>query len=277
MIYAKDKGRMCNNILQFGHCYAWAREHGLKAVSMRFCYKYPGFRISHTPGHNYFVYLWAKYGSMARLVPVVSFDDPEAPQADTTRRLERLRRLARRPWGVVMAGWHVRHYDLFLKYRREITDLFAFDRPTPAAVTRCPGEVLLGVHIRRGDYDRWHGGRYFFTDDQYIAQIRRYAEIVAPQGRRVRVVLATNDPELDTERFRSMLADTVAAVDGPATSARGDLEALSMCDCIMGPPSTFSLVAAMYRDIPLRFITDTDTSFTLDDFSDFAHLFRYDY
>lgn len=31
MIFVTDKGRMCNNILQYGHVYAWAREHGRKA------------------------------------------------------------------------------------------------------------------------------------------------------------------------------------------------------------------------------------------------------
>ena len=43
MIFVLDKGRMCNNILQYGHVYAWAREHGKRAVSMRFAYKYRYF------------------------------------------------------------------------------------------------------------------------------------------------------------------------------------------------------------------------------------------
>ena len=34
-------------------------------------------------------------------------------------------------------------------------------------------------------------------------------------------------------------------------SAPEDLFMLSECDYLIGPPSTFSLVAAMYRDIPL--------------------------
>ena len=45
MIFVTDKGRMCNNILQYGHVYAWAREHGRKSISMRFCYKYQYFKI----------------------------------------------------------------------------------------------------------------------------------------------------------------------------------------------------------------------------------------
>lgn len=76
MIYVKDKGRLCNNILQFGHAYAWAREHGLNAISMRFSYKYKGFRICHTKGHNLWSYLWAKYASALKIIPTVDYDSP---------------------------------------------------------------------------------------------------------------------------------------------------------------------------------------------------------
>lgn len=277
MIYAKDKGRMCNNILQFGHCYAWAREHGLEAVSMRFCYKYPGFKISRTPGHNWLTYLWAKFGSMTGLVPTESFDDPGDPPDCTEAKLVRLERAARRWHGAVMAGWHVRHYDLFLKYRQEIADLFSFDDGGTAAVARAEDEIMLGVHIRRGDYIRWHGGRYFYTDDQYIAQIRRFASLFEGSGHKVGVVLATNDPALDAGLYRKELAGVVSRVEAPASSPMADLRALSRCDYLIGAPSTFSLVAAMYRDLPIRFIDNPDEDFSLDGFSDFAHLFRYEY
>ena len=275
MIFAKDKGRMCNNILQFGHCYAWAREHGLTAVSMRFCYKYPGFRIRRVRGHNYLTYLWAKYGSAMGLVPVVSFDDPAEDAASVSAKLARLEKAARRLPGAVMAGWQVRHYDLFLKYRDEIVSLFEFADPAPRE--RRDDEVVLGLHIRRGDYDRWHDGKYFFTDDHYARAVRHFAALVSPSGRRVRVVLATNDRGLDAAAFARSLGDAVSAVEGPADSPVADLRALSQCDYIMGPPSTFSLVGAMYRDVPIRFMTAPEEPFTLDDFSDFAHLFRYEY
>lgn len=52
MIFVTDKGRMCNNILQYGHLYAWGREHSVGTVSMRFCYKYPYFSIRHKRWHN---------------------------------------------------------------------------------------------------------------------------------------------------------------------------------------------------------------------------------
>ena len=43
MIFVHDKGRMANNMLQYGHVYAWGREHGRQTMSMRFAYKYPWF------------------------------------------------------------------------------------------------------------------------------------------------------------------------------------------------------------------------------------------
>ena len=53
MIFVHDKGRMANNMLQYGHVYAWGREHGRTTMSMRFAYKYPWFHICHTPHHNF--------------------------------------------------------------------------------------------------------------------------------------------------------------------------------------------------------------------------------
>lgn len=49
MIFVHDKGRMANNMLQYGHVYAWGREHGRTTMSMRFAYKYPWFQICETP------------------------------------------------------------------------------------------------------------------------------------------------------------------------------------------------------------------------------------
>ena len=72
MIFVHDKGRMANNILQYGHVYAWGREHGRKTMSMRFAYKYPWFHICHTPHHNFPTYLFAKYAAKLGLIPSVA-------------------------------------------------------------------------------------------------------------------------------------------------------------------------------------------------------------
>jgi hypothetical protein len=50
---------------------------------------------------------------------------------------------------------------------------------------------------------------------------------------------------------------------------------LSECDYLIGPPSTFSMVAAMYRDIPLYRMDSADAqSMTTEGFLLFEYWFR---
>lgn len=273
MIYVRDLGRMCNNLLQYGHAYAFAREHGLRSTSMRFCYKYPYFAISRQPRHNFLTYLWAKYAAKAGLLPVVTFDKPRDKDPDIATK-EALMLGGR---SIVAEGWELRHYDLFLKYRDEICKMFAF-RPKIAEavekfITECEtGDshgLRLGVHIRRGDYARWNGGRYLYDDETYIRKIKEYAAL--NPGRQNHVYICGNDPAIDRERFRQAVPATHFMNGNPGE----DLCLLSRCDAIIGPPSTFSLVAAMYRDIPLAWLINAGKPLENADFGHFDHLFRH--
>lgn len=261
---------MCNNILQYGHVYAWAREHGRRSVSMRFCYKYKYFHIGETRLHNFFTYATAKYMARLGLLPVVAFHEEGEPVEVKEREMMRRR-------NVIVEGWYVRFYDLFLKYRDEIIGLFAF-KPAILAkvkaymVDSCGRQaaVNLGVHIRRGDYKTWMGGRYFFDDDTYIGYIRRFAEL--HRERNVNVFICGNDPTLDKDKYAGLLQGV--NVRFPAGNPGEDLCLLSECDCIMGAPSTFSLVAAMYHDSPLLWIEEADASASDMTFRKFDYLFR---
>ena len=49
---------------------------------------------------------------------------------------------------------------------------------------------------------------------------------------------------------------------------------LSLCDWLIGAPSTFSLMAAMYRDVPLYWIEEPEADLTDESFKPFDYLFR---
>jgi hypothetical protein len=53
-----------------------------------------------------------------------------------------------------------------------------------------------------------------------------------------------------------------------------DLYLLSRCDYLMGAPSTFTLVAAMYRDVPLCWIADATKPLTAECFGHFDERFK---
>lgn len=263
---------MCNNILQYGHVYAWGREHGRRTLSMRFAYKYQYFRICHTAGHNFFSYAAAKFLAKMRLLPVISFESPQCDAAALERQMLRSRY-------AVVEGWYVRFYDLFLKYRDDIVRLFQFNDDVEAAARRKMIEaspqpsIALGLHIRRGDYRSFYDGRFFYSDEQYVSLVQRFAALFP--GKAVTVYICGNDPQLDRDYYRRNLPQlNVAFPDGNQAE---DLCLFSHCDYLIGPPSTYTLVAALYRDLPLYWVEQPDAPLTTGSFGRFAELFRHIY
>lgn len=275
MIFARDKSQMCNNLLQFAHVYAYGREHGRHVLSMRFSYKYPYFHIRHTRHTSFALYLLVKFAAALRLIPTASY----RPGCDR----EVLDHFVDRHRNVVVAGWEVRHYELFLKYRNEICELFRIDDtytlPVQAKM-RILDEakgVRLGLHVRRGDYAQWADGNFFYDDATYASYVRAFLRM--HPGEKVHVYISTNDTALTAERMQQ-LVQSGAEKDSVSVHLLGgspaeDLFMLSECDAIIGPPSTFSLVAAMYRDIPLcRMDRVKADALSEKDFSKFDYWFR---
>ncbi len=270
-LFVHDRGQMCNNILQYAHLYAWARHNGCRALSMRFAYKYPYFHICHTRGHHFLVYLLAKAAAKLKLLPTVDFDIEPQPDEQGMDRLLRRHRLA---W---VDGWRVHFYDLFLRYREEIGGLFEFlpsveqaARQRMAPWLGSDGVLLLGVHIRRGDYARFYGGRFFYDDATMQRFIRQFRAL--HPGPRLVVFVCGNDPQLDAESYRRAVPE--AEFVFPKGNPGEDLCVLSHCHFLMGPPSTFSLVASMYHDVPLCWIDDAQATLDAQSFRPFEQLFR---
>jgi len=268
MIFVRDKGRLCNNILQYGHVYAWAREHGLQTVSMRFSYKYQWFYICHTRYHHWLTYLFAKCTAKMGLIPVVGFHNAGADYSREEQQMTQHR-------FIVVEGWYARWYDLFLKYKSEIIQLFAFDanvKYTPdELLNKVPqNEIRLGLHVRRGDYRTFQNGRFFYSDEQYIRQIRHFFTLHQHQS--VHVFICGNDPTLNGDAYRKAIPE--ASITFAKGNPAEDLYLLSRCHFLMGPPSTFTLVASMYHDVPLYWILDVDKAFIAKDFRYFDELFR---
>ena len=267
MIFVHDKGQMCNNILQYGHLYAWGREHGRQTMSMRFAYKYRYFRICHTRYHNFFVYLFAKYASKWHLLPIADFI--------ASNNLERQEQLLLCHHHIVAQGWSARWYDLFLKYKADIVSLFQFNdqvrRMPDQLLGRLPqGSLRLGVHIRRGDYRAWYGGRYYYSDQQYLNVIKQFLDQHKDQA--IQLFICGNATDLKEDVFKEAFPDTI--ISFPKGNPGEDLYLLSQCDRLIGAPSTFTLVASMYRDIPLYWIEDPTLPFTDNSFGHFDQLFQ---
>ncbi len=267
MLYVTDKGRLCNNIFQYANVYAWAREHGRKAVSLRFAYKYRYFHICHTPHHHLLTYLWVKALAKLGLITEVDFCEKNRDYTAEEHLMMEKKQL-------VVKGWFVRYPDLLLKYKDEILQLFRFNERFANRLEQRYGldnkdSLNLGVHIRRGDYSTWSQGRYFFGDHVYIDMIRQFAYLHTQQP--LHVFITTNDHLLNSDLYRQSLPDVdITFADG---SPEEDLYLLSRQHFLIGPPSTFTLVASMYGKARLHWMTDARHTLAAADFAPFEQRF----
>jgi hypothetical protein len=101
--------------------------------------------------------------------------------------------------------------------------------------------LIVGIHIRRGDYKRYRGGKYFFPISMY-ENLANSLTINSSESRFV--FLVCSDEHIPDNAFSGM-----NWIRGPGT-ALGDLYALSLCDLVMGPVSTFNRLSAFLGGIP---------------------------
>lgn len=86
------------------------------------------------------------------------------------------------------------------------------------------------------------------------------------------IYICSNDPALDKESYQRELP--AAKVIFPQGGQEDDLCLLSECDFLIGAPSTFSLVASMYRDVPLCWMEERNASLSQSSFGHFDELFK---
>ncbi|MFV0536628.1 MAG: alpha-1,2-fucosyltransferase [Dysgonomonas sp.] len=120
---------------------------------------------------------------------------------------------------------------------------------------------VVGVHIRRGDYKDWLKGIYYYTDDEYICILNSIEEQLKMEGKKVRFLLCSNE-KVNLDNYKHLDCFII-----PNASGSQDLYALSKCDYIIGPPSSYSQWASFLGKVPVKFIMYSNEKIDLSDFS----------
>lgn len=248
---------MCNNIFQYIQMYAWGRDNGRKTMSMRFAYKYPHFAIRRYPYHSFFFYLVAKVLSKIWLLPTIDFDSLNS--------FEEGEEMIKSHRHCHVVGWsYLRRPELVDKYLPEIQQMFAFDEEVQEAVDGRMDDttINIGVHIRRGDYKTFQNGRLYFEDDEYCRYVNKLISLL-PAGNDVNVHICTNDMLLNRAYYTENVNATVHFPNGSPTE---DLCLLSRCDYLLGPNSSYTLIATMYGKARLFWMHHEDVVEVLEDY-----------
>jgi hypothetical protein len=119
--------------------------------------------------------------------------------------------------------------------------------------------VVVGVHIRRGDYCTFSNGKYYYAYSEYIDIMERIMEENLDFS--IAFILCSDEP-IPYSAFPVSCKILERTESSPTT----DLKVLSLCDYIIGPPSTFSQWASFTGNVPLRIIEDLSVNLNFDSF-----------
>lgn len=194
-----------------------------------------------------------------RAIAALQFNDGEYHNLDDPRRMAEWRK----SHTLIVVGFHIRYDEGVRRHaeaiRRHFTPIAEHRARVDEVIARAREQcdVLVGVHIRRGDYRQFYGGWFHYPDDAYAAAMRQTRDLFS--GKRVGFLVCTNDA-IDTSRFAGL------RVFHEERSAIVDLYALAACDRIIGPPSSFSTWAAFYGSVPIFVMDNPHRTLTAEGF-----------
>ena len=152
-----------------------------------------------------------------------------------------------------------RHLDTIREYFKPVAQhRQRIDSVVTKARQDC--DILVGVHIRQGDYETHLGGRYFFGMDVFQSFMRKVERLMS--NKRIGFLICSNAP-LDIEDFAGH------TVSFGSNHFVEDMYSFAACDYILGPPSTYTLWASLYGGAKLYFIQNPEADLSLDDFRDY--------
>jgi len=119
---------------------------------------------------------------------------------------------------------------------------------------------LIGVHIRRGDYKIFANGKFFFSDEVYVASIVNLTKNACTDA--VYQFLLISNEVVDTNNYSGIDYLYFGMQDVGVDQAL-----LLQCDYIIGVESTFSGWVSFINDIPIAIINNEIDTLQWDNFS----------
>jgi hypothetical protein len=256
--YVHDAGGMCNRLFPFAHLLAFSQETQRPLFNPVFGHlaeyfvgtnpQYSG-SLAQCSGHESVLPrlslpVWRVRFKIARNLASHRVAIRTEGELLDLERIQNTGEIRAVQW---ISALYAIHNAAFQKHRDLIRSYF---RPIPPiesavqqhiAVARKNVDILVGVHIRHGDYATHSGGHLFFE----VSEFRELMDRMVNQlpGQRIGFLVCSNEPQ-PGEAFTGLVWRK-----GPGTEI-GDLMALASCDYIIGPASTYSQWASFYGQVP---------------------------
>ena len=174
-------------------------------------------------------------------------------------------------------GWSTRTDTRYL--RQTLPELKRIFRPKDEIMQKAEqligelrqsADMVVGIHIRRGDYATWNDGRFYFELEEYHQFMLRIQELY--KDKRVGFFISSNE-DFAPDVFEGCYCRRFGKEPSGAIL---DLYTLSLCDRIAGPVSSYSRWASFIGEVPLCFLESKDQQFTNESFSTIVDFFHFE-
>lgn len=164
---------------------------------------------------------------------------------------------------VYVAGWKFRLSELTEKHRNEVSNNYLlkasfYENNNLVKKTdelKSQGYTLIGVHIRRGDYKKWKNGIYCYDDSVYKKYMDSISKQLSQQGKEKQMFLLFSNEVLKFQQATNIIVSK--------ENWYIDQHVMSICDYLIGPPSTFTLWASYVGQAKLFHIYDSNENIIL--------------
>jgi hypothetical protein len=279
ILFSHKCGQLGNRLFAFSHLIANAKASNYRIVNLSFDEYSPYFKTTHEdvlcrfPAQKSLIrsgrlrnWLFVLNKAALKMLRILGFRSSgvhaliiaDQPEYDFHKNVyydlknDVFQNIVHRKVFTLLFGRFFRDYANFEKHQEAIRDYFTpTDKITENVSTllekaRAGSDVLVGVHIRGGDYREFAGGRYYYTQ---LAYHQKMVEVSQEIRGKVHFLICSNEAT-DEQIFGQL---TFFTGTGHLVE---DMYALAGCDLIMGPPSTFSRWASFYGKKPLYHIMD---------------------
>jgi len=150
-------------------------------------------------------------------------------------------------------GWGFRQHELTVKYRSffqkkySLNSLFFIKNPTYTDIIKKQenGNIIVGIHIRRGDYKTWKNGKYYYENVVYENCIGQVKKLLSEKfEKEISFIIFSNESsQLSIENLTYSTNEWFI-----------DQRLMMECNFLIGPPSTFTSWASYIGETPLLHI-----------------------
>jgi hypothetical protein len=257
VVLFKGYNNHSNRLLQAIHLEAFCMEHRLKFYNPSFWRMKSLYGIK---GNPLDALIWSILCSLnkIRLLPKIKFSKGGMQ--------EQYEQLLLKKKLVFVHGWRFRNFELTEKFQDALVAKYSI-LPELYEANELYKEVLkldrsafnlVGVHVRKGDYRTWKKGIYFFEDAVYQTYMNNLNAELQNAGKKQTLFIVFSNETLEIQS-----SDTIILSKNPWYV---DQKIMSLCDYLIGPPSTFTLWASYLGKAQYFHITDDSGKMNLDDF-----------